>query len=400
MICEVCNGTNLDLRLSLGSHPLCDDLIGPNSNRVVQRYSQDLALCSSCLTVSQMYPVSKEILFKNDYHYRSRLTQDVLDGMKNLVASTLKLRPPNVGDRVLDIGCNDGSLLSFFKIQGLETFGVDPTSSISESKGAIDHEFMDYFSPELSKNLKINHGTFEYITLTNVFAHIEDFSTLCNSIENLIGPDSVVVIENHYLGSVLKGFQFDTFYHEHARTYSAKSFEVVAEKLNCNIIEVKFPERYGGNIRVTMSRNNELSTHPISTPDESWIPSAFGELQNSFNDWKIETSIELVKLAKLGKVAGKALPGRAVMLISALGVTSEIMPEIFEKPESPKINKFVPGTDILVSSDSGLTNTEYTDLVVWAWHIIDEVSYYLREIGYKGRIWSPLPKFYLHEDRI
>jgi hypothetical protein len=65
----------------------------------------------------------------------------------------------------------------------------------------------------------------------------------------------VIVIENHYLGSILNQTQFDTFYHEHSRTYSFKSFFYISKLLNLNIIKVSFPKRYGGNIRVFLGKN-------------------------------------------------------------------------------------------------------------------------------------------------
>ena len=62
------------------------------------------------------------------------------------------------------------------------------------------------------------------------------------------------MIENHYLGDILKKHQFDTFYHEHPRTYSLKSFEVIAQSIDKKLLDVEFPQRYGGNIRVFIGR--------------------------------------------------------------------------------------------------------------------------------------------------
>ena len=65
----------------------------------------------------------------------------------------------------------------------------------------------------------------------------------------------IALIENHYLGSVIKKNQFDTFYHEHPRTYSLKSFVNISKLLECNLIHFSFPKRYGGNIRVIFSKH-------------------------------------------------------------------------------------------------------------------------------------------------
>ena len=80
----------------------------------------------------------------------------------------------------------------------------------------------------------------------------------------MINEDTVLIIENHYLGSILKKNQFDTFYHEHPRTYSLKSFNFIAKKLNVNILKVQFPKRYGGNIRVILGRRKTKEGNKIS----------------------------------------------------------------------------------------------------------------------------------------
>lgn len=316
-----------------------------------------------------------------------------MDGMEDLVEASIRFRAPKKGDRVLDIGCNDGSLLSKFRTHGLVTVGVDPTESILEHSGSIDHPYMDFFTPELAEELREAFGSFQYITMTNVFAHIEDFQSLCRALEMLIGPDTLVVIENHYLGAILGRSQFDTFYHEHPRTYSARSFSFVSEKLSCPIVDASFPERYGGNIRVFMSRDSQHDGLPFSFPDESWFPAALVEMQKTYTTWKTVAKSALERLSLEGKVAGKALPGRAVMLISSLEIGEKTMSEIFEKPDSPKVGLQVPGSHITIKSDDELVGAGYTDLVIWAWHISDEVARYLRELGFKGRLWRPLPVF-------
>ena len=96
----------------------------------------------------------------------------------------------------------------------------------------------------------------DVITFTNVFAHIENFKDLIKSLKNLITKETLIVIENHYLGEVIKKNQFDTFYHEHPRTYSLNSFYFISKLLNMNIVKYEFVRRYNGNIRVFFGNKN------------------------------------------------------------------------------------------------------------------------------------------------
>ncbi len=393
--CEVCLSTLSGPKLDFGFHPLPDDLLPIGSMDTVKKYHQELVLCTNCLTAQHMHQVNKETLFSKNYHYRAALTKDVLDGMLDLVRNTLSRHLQlNQKISVLDIGCNDGSLLGIFK-QNIDciTIGVDPTNAILEHQGKIDFPIQSFFNVELANEIYREHGFPDIITFTNVFAHIEDFQGLLVALKQLIGPETVLVIENHYLGSILKDKQFDTFYHEHPRTYSAKSFWNIANQLGLSILELEFPKRYGGNIRVSLGKTTNTAVPTPKLPNEDEFNLQFESLQSEFENWVTRTKEDIYALASKGAFVGKALPARAVMLISCLGLDSDVMPYVFEQPNSPKIGHYVPGTRIEIVSDADLVKSAHSRVVLWSWHIAEEVSKYLRALGFNGQIWVPLPEF-------
>ena len=204
------------------------------------------------------------------------------------------------------------------------------------------------------------------------------------------------MIENHYLGAILNRNQFDTFYHEHPRTYSLRSFQYIAASLGLVITNAEFPSRYGGNIRVTMKRfglEGDLSR--FSAQEDSFVDS-FLALQDAYDVWKSHSLKVIAEIGDRGLIYGKALPGRAVMLISALGITEKMMPMVFEQPKSPKVGNYVPGTRIEIQSDDILLDEKPEVLIVWSWHIVDEIVGYLDLLGFRGEIWVPLPEFRLY----
>ena len=395
--CEVCLLSLSGPRLDLGYHPLCDDLTKIGDPVATRKYHQEIVLCSNCLTAQQLHQVEKEVLFKDDYHYRAALTKDVLKGMASLVEKTISLFEPSDDlPVILDIGCNDGSLLGLFKGKiNCKTIGVDPTNAILEHAGKIDIPIQGYFDEKIAEEILAIVGTPDVITFTNVFAHIENFQELLTALRSLIGPKTLVVIENHYLGSIIGGDQFDTFYHEHPRTYSARSFEIIADQLGLQIIAIEFPSRYGGNIRVSLSNSVSDDSRLSLMPDEEAFIEKFSGLQEKYELWLQQARNAVKHLIAQGAFVGKSLPGRAVMLISALELTSKDMPFVFEQPNSPKVGYYVPGTDIEIVSDDLLVDMNWHRLVLWSWHISDEVLEYLKVLGYTGEVWTPLPEFIL-----
>ena len=389
--CQICNNYLKDF-LDLGKQPLCDDLtVKPNSSNF---YKLKVSYCNKCLTAYQKYNIQKKILFPKNYHYRSSNTNDVVVGMKDLVKSSKKYLKNLKSKNVLDIGCNDGTLLSLFKNEGCKTFGVEPTEASIEAikKGHII--FKDYFDKNSSKNIKKKIGDIDIITFTNVFAHIEDLEDLLFSLKNISNKNTLIIIENHYLGEVIKKIQFDTFYHEHPRTYSLKSFINISKKININLIDFKFVKRYNGNIRVYLKNSGKIykSKKQInqSLRLEKLEINKIKTFQKKVNKWKLNKKKQIEKITKkFGPLPAKAFPGRASISINLLGLNSNHISKVYEKNSSLKVNKFIPGTDIKILKEKYFKLKQYNKgiLINLAWHISDEIRNYLRKkMKFKGKI--------------
>ena len=306
--CEICGSKQLERVLDLGDHPLCDDLIPLSSSKVSKEYPIKIIFCNNCYTAYQDEEVSKYELFHKNYHYRAKMTGSVLLGMKDLVNSLEDVLGSLENKNVLDIGCNDGSLLDFFSKKGCNTYGIEPTDAALESKHKTYNMFFDKKSALL---LKEEIKNIDIITFTNVFAHIENFKELLNNLKSILNANTTVVIENHYLGAVLDKDQFDTFYHEHPRTYSQTSFEFIAKKLGLNILKVQYVSRYGGNIRVFIGKGKSIETAKNKEKDFLF---KFKIMEKKLNEWIINTKKFILNYVKLnGKIKAKAFPGRAAI---------------------------------------------------------------------------------------
>lgn len=384
--CEVCGCTELVPALDLGAQPMCDDLVPIGSDLEPERYPLEIVGCPNCFTFHQAVQVEKKLLFPQTYHYRAALTADVLAGMRDLVESVAAHRGGLEGAQVLDVGCNDGSLLSIFGEMGAKTCGIEPTGAIKDALPKADwlhHGFFDLASAEI---YLANNPKPDVITFTNVFAHIEDLPELLAALGMLMTEKTLLVIENHYLGAVADLKQFDTFYHEHPRTYSMKSFVEVARVLDRRIEKIEFPARYNGNIRVMIGTG---TTTALPELDERAYFDAVLALQDDISAGGARLRAELADLAaQHGPLPAKAFPGRAAINVHCFGLDHSLIDATYERSASPKIGNYIPGTKIEIRDEAEFFRHRLgaPAMVNFAWHIHAEIERYMRAQGFKGRL--------------
>jgi len=385
--CEVCGSPDLLPVLDLGLHAMCDDLVAIGDARECLRFPIAIVFCATCCTAHQKHQVPQQALFPRSYHYRSSLTADVLRGMAQLVDSIEQHDGPVSGERILDIGCNDGSLLSIFKARGAITHGIDPTDAALEAAAAGHSVTQGFFDVASARAFVAEFGHPDVITFTNVFAHIEQLQDLLSALRVLLGPASRLVIENHYLGAVTARLQFDTFYHEHPRTYSYASFGHIAAALDRTIHRVEFPSRYGGNVRVVIGVATAASPATADRPDESALGAELRAMPARVERWRqsMRQHIEQLVLSH-GPLRAKAFPGRAAIIVELLQLDTSLVSAVYEQPASPKIGHYLPGTRIPIVSDADFDTRDASPVINFAWHIQGEIEGYLRRAGFAGVI--------------
>ena len=387
--CEICKNKKLKLILNLGNQPLCDDLKKIGSKTKNKLYPIKIFYCNKCITAYQKLSINKKELFPKNYHYRAKNTKDVLNGMKELVSSCKKITKNLRNKKVLDIGCNDGSLLNFFKKEKCITYGIEPTDAFKDAKKLGHIVLNSWFNTRTAKKFKKVNGSPDIITFTNVFAHIENLKELINAVKILMSSKTIIIIENHYLGEVIKKKQFDTFYHEHPRTYSLTSFLKIAKKLNSNLIKVQFIKRYNGNIRVFIKKGINKKNKILVK--ENFIKKDIHKFQTFVDKW-LTNKVKIFKNLKerYGPLPAKSFPGRASIPIKILNLDKTFISKVYEKSNSLKIGKYVPGTNIPIVSDNKFKkNKEKKNKIIinLAWHISGEIRNYLKtNLKFNGKI--------------
>src|SRR5262249_55140845 len=159
----------------------------------------------------------------------------------------------------------------------------------------------------------------------------------------------------------------------------------IAAKLGMNIAAVEFPERYNGNIRVLLGQGLEDVQAQV---DESGFIAAFRGMNKYISDYSSKIRMRLSDLTrKNGALPAKSFPGRASILINFCEIDEGTLSAAYERPGSPKIGNYIPGTRIPILDESEFfSHPEQPVLVNLAWHIRQEIHEYMRRKGFTGEI--------------
>ena len=257
--CQICKSKRIKKILNLGHQPLADALTNINDkNNETEFFPIQIGLCEKCILVQNNFIVDDRKLYKKNYHYRPGITKDVLKNFSEMSTKLVNLYKLNSKSIIADIGCNDGSLLNEFKKYKVKKLiGIEPTDTVRFAKKRKIKVVQNFMNLKSAKAATKYFGKVDLITTTNVFAHTNKLTDFLKGIKKLIKKDGIFIIENHYLADIVKKKQFDSFYHEHLRTYSLTSLIKLLSFYGFHIIDAYTSDRYGGNIQAHFSHTKK-----------------------------------------------------------------------------------------------------------------------------------------------
>lgn len=400
--CQVCNSDKLHLVLDLGHQPLCDTLLTEAMlNESEKSYPLRMIWCENCTNVQIDYCVDGSEVYHPNYPYKSGVTKELVEYQVKIAQSLINKYNLQPGDLVVDVGSNDGTLLSGFKGTDIKTVGVEPTNIAKIANASGIETVQAFFDIKTSQAVKEKYGSASVIVTTNTFAHMQTLGEFIMGAYNLLKDDGVFVSETHYLLNVVEGGQFDTVYHEHLRTYSLKGLVTLFDQYDFTVTDVERGDRYGGNIRVHVTKGKGREVSPavadlLKLEEESGLSKleTFEKFAKRVKSARLEFMDFLITANKAGKrVVGNSCPGRCSTLLNYYGIDSELLPYLAEQPASLKLGMYLPGKHIPVVNNQRLIDEQPDYVVLLAWHYAGPIMEQLKARGLKSDFVIPLPDF-------
>ncbi len=251
--CRICGSTALTKVIDLGEQYLQGSFIKPGKEMPASRtIPTELVRCDPTVDeqacgLLQMACSVPPIILYSSYWYRSGMNQTIRDHLKGIADRAIDfIGQEKTKARVLDIGCNDGTLLQNYP-EGYIKFGVDPSDIAQEISGDITVVQDVFPSTELTK--LVHNGRFDIITSIAMFYDLEDPVSFAKELKALLSEQGIWIFEMSYMPAMLEMNSYDTICHEHLEYYSFAVVESLLKRCGLKVLRVEFNEMNGGSIR-------------------------------------------------------------------------------------------------------------------------------------------------------
>src|SRR3989304_9632166 len=200
-----------------------NDFVRPDASDT-DKYPLMLAFSQESKLVQLRHSVDPELMFRN-YWYNSGTNPSMAKHLEGVVLKAINHTNVRPGDTVVDIGCNDGTLLGFYPEHVVKRIGFDPAKNIDVQNCDI---FINDFFGGVADTVFEDRA--RIVTSIAMFYDLENPQKFARDVARILTDDGVWVLEMHYLPEMLKNNEVDAICHEHLCYYSLSSLNYVLKK--------------------------------------------------------------------------------------------------------------------------------------------------------------------------
>ena len=384
--CRVCGSSALTPVINLGEQHLQGSFVKPGKEEPpLRKIALSLVRCDptkdekACGLLQMEHTVPPEVLY-SAYWYRSGTNQTMRNHLQEITEEAASLIGKS-NARVLDIGCNDGTLLKCYP-QDFIKFGVDPSDVAQEITGDIT-AIQDIFpSEELTKVLQ--GEKFDIITSIAMFYDLEDPVSFCKEIKKSLAPDGLWVFEMSYMPSMLKMNSYDTICHEHLEYYSLAVLEYILKQADLKIVDSVLNDINGGSIRCyathldTFAFKNQEAVRRIKLLRQAEFDMEL-DTDKPYKNFQDRINVhkeQLVSLLKMLKKEGKSIhiygaSTKGNTILQWCGIDNRII-DVAAERNPDKYGAYTLGTDIPIVSEADSRAMKPDYYLVLPWHFKEE----------------------------
>ena len=394
--CRVCKqSSTLDRVVDFGNQPNANHYTATKDpTKTLPEYPLTLERCRNCFHMQIGHTIPPAEMF-SDYIYLSGTSNTLRRYFVDFVQNTI--RDTGIVGRtgaILDIACNDGTLLDEYKKHGWQTYGFDAAKNIYEISSAKGHSVTVGFwgvdpAPE--------YPTLDIIVAQNVCAHVPDPVIFLEKCREVMTENTLLYIQTSQCNMVEYG-QFDTIYHEHLSFFTIHSMWIAAKMAGLAIDGIKKTDIHGTSYVFRLKRTSSLDvvSHPLYVYEREF--GLYGDLAyyvyaekiKGLKEWLLQ---EVHNMVDQGiRLVGYGAAAKGMTILNYMGR----IPLEFIVDDSPmKHGYYATNSQYWITSPDYLEkHPEPMAIVVFAWNFFAEIMEKIRKIrqGMETYLIAPYPR--------
>ncbi len=362
--CRVCGNTELVPVIDIGEQYLSSVFPTDLSYRATAaKYPLDMVMCvkrdDSCGLVQLGHRLDLTAMY-DAYPYTSSTNSSMGKILKDVADSGKAYVKTGPGDVVLDIGGNDGTLLSYFKDDGATLLNIDPAQNVASLLESPNYIHVRGFFTKDSYD-KVSSGKKAKLAFSiAMFYHLDDPMKLARDVAACLADDGVWIIQMAYLNAMLRTNMYDNIVHEHAAYYAAQHMRWLLDQIGLEMFDVLENDVYGGSFRVfakkkghagypTTERCTALLARELT--EGIFDVATYTAFMARVNKTRDDLKALLAKIKAEGKtvwVYGASTKGDTILQYCGIG-SADIVAAADSNPFKP--GKYMIGSDIPIKTE-------------------------------------------------
>ena len=399
--CRICNSKDVPIVLKLGKSPIGENF--KKKKTKVNLYDLNLQKCKKCGLCQIQDVINPSILYK-DYLYQSNTSLYLDTHFSNYAQKVSKFLKLKKNSQIVDIGSNDGLLLSKFKKIGHKVIGIEPASQISKiaNKKKI-YTINSFFNRKTSEKILRETKKISLVTANNVLANIDNINLWFKNIKKLIRDHGFFVFESFYLKDVIDNKVLDFIYHEHLSIFSVKCIKYLCNLHQLKLVYIERVDTKGGSLRYYIcSKKNKFKIHNVVSVQEKiekkylcFRAKTFKKLGEFLKERKKKLDLILLKLNKKKEIIGLGASISCITLIYQLGIQNKI--KYLLDDNKIKHGMFSPGSNIKIFDPKKYIYNKNQTILILAWRFKKNFMKKYQS-NFKGRILNIWPKIHYEKN--
>lgn len=246
--CRLCASTQLRAVFSLGEQYINDFPSSPGEKGRNGKCPLDIVLCENCSLFQLRHTAPQELLYSRHYWYKSGINDTIKSDLKTIAAAAAAAVNLKPNDVFLDIGANDGTMLSYLKGRATRV-GCEPAANLlAELKTNAEYVIGDFWTKESYHKLGVSKA--KVITAIGMFYDMEDPNQFIRDAAQVLAPGGIFIAQLMTLKPMLMQNDLGNICHEHLEYYTYKSLKYLFETNGLEIYGVQENAINGGSYRL------------------------------------------------------------------------------------------------------------------------------------------------------